>query len=515
MGRNCSYSCSGPTADIQDDPDITGLGVIIGYIVSAGIVVIVLVVHYALAHQPMLDPFRDKYNMSHRAESFVPNPIDLIILRRAKARSATSTKWASLNAALTKCVLAMSDLQLATGIAILISGYAQLSCGLSPYHWLVISRLAWFSSLTHLSCLTFLRNYLHNRKAERQWRVLFMFVLVVMLITAMVPTAHYQNENYPAICYFSQTIPPPGYYYGYDTKRSDLSMITLVLSIGLGFIFRVIKLHPALSVFVVDKLRKKISRQLQKLLWTLRDLPGPMGDILYYPALALFLTMRLLADHFTSMFFEIYWLLISFLVGLFSFLLDGRFIFAASGANPPESGNWSFGQIMPILLLAVPLINILESFYPVEEQRPNGAIGPPPSEIPAFVSTDSSIPPPLDPDQDYYCHSSAMKAGSAFTLICESSLGSWIFISPLIQVGSTITYLVSLKLSWLFLLLALWGIILVSFAIDRVSCRGGKNARMYRRILQTASVILFTACCAVFIFFQITGEIDVGDSIPE
>lgn len=54
----------------------------------------------------------------------------------------------------------MSDLQILTGISILISGYAQLECGLSCYHWQVLVYLAWFSSLTHLSCLTLLRNYL-------------------------------------------------------------------------------------------------------------------------------------------------------------------------------------------------------------------------------------------------------------------------------------------------------------------------------------------------------------------
>lgn len=29
-----------------------------------------------------------------------------------------------------------------------------------------------------------------------------------------------------------------------------------------------------------------------------------------------------------------------------------------------SDNKWSFGQVMPIVLLALPLINILESFYP-------------------------------------------------------------------------------------------------------------------------------------------------------
>lgn len=214
----------------------------------------------------------------------------------------------------------MSDLQLATGIAILISGYTQLRCGLSSYHWLVIGRLAWFSSLTHLSCLTLLRNYLYNRKPQRQWRLLFMLALIIMLITAMVPTGSYEwnssgelvqvSEHNPlgsdyAICRFSAPVLS-------GSVEAFVSMVILVSFIGLGFIFRVIKLHKPLSLFVVETLRRRISHGLRRLLWMLyhwRSHPKGLGrfagDILYYPALALFLSLRLVADHFSSMFFEV------------------------------------------------------------------------------------------------------------------------------------------------------------------------------------------------------------------
>ena len=214
----------------------------------------------------------------------------------------------------------MSDLQLATGIAILISGYSQLRCGISTYHWLVIGRLAWFSSLTHLSCLTFLRNYLHNRKSQRQWRLVLMLLLIVMLITAIIPTGQYQwifsdySSIYPsddppkpshyAICWFSTR--PPAY-----TLERVLPMVTLVLLVGLGFIIRAIKLHKPLSDMMV-KVRASISQGLRRPLWMLyrwkarpRGLRCFAGNTLYYPALALFLSLRLIADHFSSMFFEV------------------------------------------------------------------------------------------------------------------------------------------------------------------------------------------------------------------
>ena len=45
-----------------------------------------------------------------------------------------------------KCLLAMSDLQIISGFAILLSWFLQLSCGLPAFNWAVISNLAWFQS---------------------------------------------------------------------------------------------------------------------------------------------------------------------------------------------------------------------------------------------------------------------------------------------------------------------------------------------------------------------------------
>ncbi|KAL4804639.1 hypothetical protein BDV18DRAFT_161735 [Aspergillus unguis] len=374
---------------IEFDSDITGTGVIVGYVATAGIAITVIIAHYFIVYQPNLDPFREENNVGcSRAVPFQPNPVDLIILRCIRwpfkgfraVKTSSPSRWPYLNSPLTKCILAMSDLQLATGISILISGYTQLRCGISSYHWLVISRLAWFSSLTHLSCLTLLRNYLYNRKAQRQWRLLFMLGLIIMLITAMVPTGSYEwsspyelvdasseGSDY-AICRFSTPILS-------GSVEAFVSMVILVSLIGLGFIFRVIKLHKTLSLFVVETLRRRISHGLRRLLWMLyhwrshrKGLGRFAGDILYYSALALFLSLRLVADHFSSMFFEVYWLLASFLLGLGSLLRTLNVLLPVPGFHHLFDGisynRWSFGQVMPVILLTTPLITILESFYP-------------------------------------------------------------------------------------------------------------------------------------------------------
>lgn len=75
-----------------------------------------------------------------------------------------------------------------TAIGILTSGYAQLLCGHSVYHWEIIIYLAWHSSLTHLTTLAFLREYFHNNAVARIWRAILMLSIAIMLSVALLPT---------------------------------------------------------------------------------------------------------------------------------------------------------------------------------------------------------------------------------------------------------------------------------------------------------------------------------------
>lgn len=64
-------------------------------------------------------------------------------------------------------MLAMSDLQILTGVSILMRGYIQLHYGITCWHWQQLVYLAWFSRVTHQACLTLLRAYLYLNPVER------------------------------------------------------------------------------------------------------------------------------------------------------------------------------------------------------------------------------------------------------------------------------------------------------------------------------------------------------------
>ena len=109
--------------------------------------------------------------------------------------------------ALQNAVLAFGDQQIVTGIAILVSAYAQIHCGLQLYHWQIAVDLALFSSITHLTTLTCLRGYFRERKSLRTIRLIFMGTIYIMLSVALSTTGYMPvtfNNAIAAWCLFQK-----------------------------------------------------------------------------------------------------------------------------------------------------------------------------------------------------------------------------------------------------------------------------------------------------------------------
>jgi hypothetical protein len=209
----------------------------------------------------------------------------------------------------------MSDLQIVTGVSILISVFVHLKCGLTTYYWLVIVYLAWFSSLTHLSCLTLVRHHLYSRGSEREWRLLAMGVLAMLLVVGFGFTGNYSwafdedrvyewfpHMNDYAACYLRVSL---------TTGMAFISMIVSVFLIVVGFTSRVVKLHRSLYVGVICRGRDFLSSHARRGLrggfkWCSIGSPRNLKRTLcYYPLLAAFLELRLLLDYWSSALLEV------------------------------------------------------------------------------------------------------------------------------------------------------------------------------------------------------------------
>lgn len=207
----------------------------------------------------------------------------------------------------------MSDTQIVTGFSILISGFLQLRCGLTTFYWQVVVYLAWFSSLTHLSCLTLLRNHLHKHTAERRLRLFAMGALAVLLLVGLSFTGNYYWE-------VDASIPRPGLddlamcYLPY-TPKLNLTLWTMVVSmliIVCAFASRVVKLHRALSVDIFGRARARLSIHARKVLrcvYVRCDTPGAVANLsrslCYRPLLAMYLVVRFLFDAWSSLLLEV------------------------------------------------------------------------------------------------------------------------------------------------------------------------------------------------------------------
>lgn len=116
------------------------------------------------------------------------------------------------------------------------SGYYAVTQGLSGYHWKMVTRIAWFSTITHMAALSCLRTYLYKSPVKRGLRLFLMGLLSIMVITGTMAQAdiHFRN-NRPAICFLR--VPRP------NQNSNNLDVVFSVVLLIYNIILRALKLH--------------------------------------------------------------------------------------------------------------------------------------------------------------------------------------------------------------------------------------------------------------------------------
>lgn len=240
----------------------------------------------------------------------------------------------------------MCDIQIFTGITVLISGFVQLPKGIQTYHWQLIVYVAWFSSTTHISAMTSMRSFLCTRHLEKSVRFGLMICLLVMLIIALIPTMFFDwaNTFWPSYCSAALTSSPTICFFDIANGKKlsthselewcrDLGIGTpynpagqaMVLSLVLllfGFLSRSVKLFQPLSKAIHVYFRQPVSKFAQRVLVCLlvsrktATSSSPMtrhttsGTKVYMkvfrqPCVAVFLSFRITADLMGSMLAEV------------------------------------------------------------------------------------------------------------------------------------------------------------------------------------------------------------------
>ncbi|KAK7962928.1 uncharacterized protein PG986_003753 [Apiospora aurea] len=198
--------------------------IIVSFIITAWLVVGLLIDYYALYHDPCLR--REGGRGDRNPGEYRANPLDVCLYRARdvifhtmesalvnSAKVAGHTKimeklsrgdyrpGPATEAGLVKIMTALSDLQLFTGPSLLIC-FSIAQDGMLGYHWKTITRLSWFSTITHLAALSIWHRQPHNLTFKQVLRLILMTCLAIMLLAALMVTADSGfRDDYYAVCY--------------------------------------------------------------------------------------------------------------------------------------------------------------------------------------------------------------------------------------------------------------------------------------------------------------------------
>ncbi|KAE9575078.1 hypothetical protein CGMCC3_g8852 [Colletotrichum fructicola] len=340
--------------ELQPNSDIGGIGVLIGFMGTSGLVILFVIVHYIFAFNPSKDPFTGEETTSafeNHERKWTPNSIDetitMTLLSRLRDWLESRTKQ-RLRDVLTKAILTLCDVQLSTGLGILLSGYINLfHNAILAYHWKLLVYLVWISNLTHVCCLTILRGYLSQHRWERIWRVVLMFVLWGGLLSAFVPTLFLDwKKNDPlrlgatnTRCFFNPNVAE-------EIIR-----------------WRICKLHengPESNMTAKQCVKYKSAygeSPAHEMEMTI-----PRGNLILLFQMTLYFALKIHLDSLLSDFVDILFLIVSATWGTVR-LLNHR-----SSIKVDEDG-WGFGQILAVFLLIGPVIAMITPL--LEIVRPN------------------------------------------------------------------------------------------------------------------------------------------------
>lgn len=351
--RDDQWSClASNSCDKHIDPDISGIGMVLAFAISATITFIVVVVGYITRQLG--------------TESF--NTIDRGILslihgrRRVNGKHESFKDWTEL---FDKTVLMLSDQQLVTGLAVLIAAIAQ-GCTINTYHFQICTFLAWVASNTHLLALTSLRPFLRARPSLLRWRLVGMFIMFAMLFSALVlnasmvwPAAYYSRQLYydsPARCAWNEE----------DMSKWEASIIFSLVLLCANYITRTLRLFDTSTTFVNKWFREKPGQLAMRLLdqvWQhaeqdgLRRLPW---RILYSVLWAIYITVYAAMELYHSYLAEVAWLFATLFWGLCKV-----FIVRKDSPLSQYENTWTFGQVVALMLLALPIMAAAEFYHDI------------------------------------------------------------------------------------------------------------------------------------------------------
>ncbi|PSN66664.1 hypothetical protein BS50DRAFT_620884 [Corynespora cassiicola Philippines] len=159
----------GCVSHIEVDTDIAGVGVLIAFLLSSLLTCGAILWGYLTDSLPL------------STTSAVDEAIVLWLRKSRKTAPAHQNLLTreQRTQALTRFILALSDQQLVTGLALMISAFAN-TANITIFDMKLVDTFAWFSATTHLAALAVLQDYMYIHSSVRSFRVIGVFIFLIM-----------------------------------------------------------------------------------------------------------------------------------------------------------------------------------------------------------------------------------------------------------------------------------------------------------------------------------------------
>ncbi|KAI6914208.1 hypothetical protein D0869_04563 [Hortaea werneckii] len=342
-------------AKIKPDADISGIGVILAFLITAYASFVAILAAYICG----------------MVERELLSLADVKVMR---IRPRTE-RHPRMHRILRQTIIVLSDQQIVTGIAIMTAGFVGLRSGqISVYHYQIVLYLAWLSSSVHLSALTLLRPFLNRHAGVKVWRLVGMGALFIMLVIGLVPTVSYDwgiinfmdpkdssiGENnltgwgVPASCFWGKT------YADGVNNDAPIGYVLLVIS----YVWKIGDVFGSGRLFYASRIRRPLERAVESLL----TLPAKRYHrtqqkrylwcfrLLLIPCIPFIAVLEFLASFSASL-----WLsALGLLFGTVQIIVPRNQTYAQTHA---QEEHWGFGQLVPLVLLVQPLGTILEQAW--------------------------------------------------------------------------------------------------------------------------------------------------------
>ncbi|KAL9073790.1 MAG: hypothetical protein Q9157_004615 [Trypethelium eluteriae] len=343
-----NLKCKSASQQWPADPDIAGIGVIAAFCATSVITLIAVIIGYFCGW------IQDEQNGG------LLNELDFRVIRVIESISGRNVRNSQMNKgpwrdALERFVLSLSDQQLVTGISILLLGYIQ-HCSMSSFHFIVIVTLAWFSSTTHLSTLSVLYHHLNKYPTLKYIRIFGMLILYVMLMVGLLVLYASYPFQVPVQCRLE------GLSLAGNKPLNLFVAIILFIFLTVSYLSKFVRLiHPSFQS--PKKLDDSIRRQ-DNCVKKLKYLDGCNLPDIVEKALRSFIVFNYINLEFIDSFlWQICWMLFGNVYGIRQVLWARQVVGRAVIRYPKGAeDDLTFGQLIALLLLALPLLAAFEAF---------------------------------------------------------------------------------------------------------------------------------------------------------